>query len=148
MTSFAALTLLAALVPAAPPRAQPIESVDAFEASMTRCLATDPAPASCFDATVAGHFPPGNDKVEELLPQISDLFAKWLGKDRVFAVHPIKVSKAGNFAQRRVYLVEDSAGNIMMLETSFVRRLGKWYVHKCNISSTQERIQSELGDAL
>jgi len=145
---FVIATLLSLSIPGAASADQPLESPDAFEAAVTRCLLTNAAPSSCFDAHLRGHFPPGNEKLNEVVGQLRGLFEKWLGKDKVFAFHSVKRLTLGTYAERRVYLVEDSSGAIMMLDTTFSRMVGKWYLRKFNLSSTKDEIKSVLGDVL
>ncbi len=147
MRPFVALGLLFLLAPVAWAD-QPLESVDAFEAGMTKCLASSSTPASCFEAQLGGHFPPGNERLNQIVSQAADLFQKWLGRDKVYAVHAVKVSKLGTYAERRVYLIEDTTGSLMMLDTSFVHRIGKWYVLKYNLTSTKDEVRTVLGEVL
>lgn len=143
-----AALLCLAFAPVASAASQPLESVDAFEAAITKCLATNPAPATCFETHMKGHFPPGNEAVDELVGQLRGLLLQWLDKDKVFAVHAVRATKLANYAERRVYLIEDTTGSIMMFDTTLVRRVGKWYVLRYNLTSKKDEIKSVLGDVL
>lgn len=144
---FAAVLLLSLWAPVASAD-QPLESVDAFEGAITRCLTTSPAPAGCFEAHMRGRFPPGNERLDGMVSQLHDLFRQWIGKDKVFAVHAVKTVKLGAFAERRVYLIEDTTGSLMMLDAAFIRRLGKLYLLKFNLTSTQSEVKAALGEVL
>jgi hypothetical protein len=94
---------------------------------------------------VRGHWVPGNEKLNEVVPQITGLVRKWLAGDKVFAVHPVKQRRAGDLYEERVYVVEDVGGNLMVVETAFLSRLGKWYVLRFNVSSQKDEIQAAFG---
>ena len=126
---------------------EPVKSVDSFESDIRKCLLQNPNPSGCLADTFRGHFLPGkdNEKLNDVVTQVAGLFRQWLGKDKVYAFHPVKNKTVGDFYEERVYLIEDAAGNIMMLETGFVNKLGKWYVNRFNLSSKKETMQAVLG---
>jgi hypothetical protein len=72
------------------------------------------------------------------------MIKQWLDKETVFQVHPIATDKRGEIYEKRIYLIEDSSGNLMMLSITLLKRLGDWYVWKFQISSTQDTIESLL----
>lgn len=126
---------------------EPVRSVDSFESDIRKCLLQSSNPAGCLADGFRGHFIPGkdNEKLNEVVTQVAGLFRQWLGKDKVYALHPVKQKTVGDFYEERVYLIEDAAGNIIMLETGFVNKLGEWYVHRFNLSSKKETMQAVLG---
>ena len=141
-----ALLALCLLTPIA--RADSLESPDAFEAALSKCLMTSTAPAACFEKHLGAKFPPGNEELATVVTQVAEFFKQWLAKDKVFAVHPVKTIRLGAYAERRIYLIEDTTGQIIMFDTSFVRRLGDWHVLKFNLTSKSEGIKAVLGEVL
>lgn len=140
------LFVLAALALAVSTRGdEPLQSADALEANIRSCLLKDKDAATCLERTLRGHFSPGNEKLNEMVAQVAGIFRKWLGEDKVFAVHAVKAKKLGEFYDERVYLVEDSTGNLIMLETGVVQKNGRSWLHRFNLSSQKERISAVLG---
>jgi hypothetical protein len=144
------LVLLALFLVAVPVAAetQPLESVEAFELGLTKCLLANPSPATCFDAHMRGHFPRGNERLDEHVAQLRELFQRWLGKDKVYAVHVVMTTKLGTYADRRTYLIEDTSGSVMMLDATFVRSVGKWHLLKFNLTNQKDELRTVLGDVL
>lgn len=123
---------------------EPLKSVSSFEAGIKDCLLKNKDPAGCLGGAMRGHFSPGNEKLNEVVPQVASILGQWLADDKVFAVHPVKNKRMGDFYDERVYLIEDTTGSIIMLETSFVNTLGKWYLHRFNLSSKPDAMQRVL----
>ncbi len=124
---------------------EPLKSIAAFEAGMKDCLLKNKDPAGCLGGAMQGHFSPGNEKLNQVVPKVASLLGQWLADDKVFALHPVKNKKLGDFYDERVYLIEDTTGSIIMLETSFVNTLGKWYLHRFNLSSKPDVMERVLG---
>ncbi len=124
---------------------QPLKSIDAFEADMKKCLLQNQDPDGCLGDTMRGHFSPGNEKLNDVVKQVASILKQWLAGNKVYALHPVKNKVLGSFYEERVYLIEDTTGSIIMIETSFVKTLGKWYLHRFNLSSKKETMQSVLG---
>lgn len=124
---------------------EPIKSLDGFEADMKKCLMKDMKPAACLGQVMGGHFSPGNEKLNEVVTQLVSVLDQWLGQNRVFAMHPVLNKALGDFFVEKAYLIEDDGGNVILLETSFVHSLGKWYLHRFNLSSRKDRMQTVLG---
>lgn len=141
-----AIAALAALFLSSSPALadEPLKSIASFEAGIKDCLLKNKEPEGCLGSALQGHFSPGNEKLNEVVPQVSSLLGQWLADDKVFAVHPVKNKRLGEFFEERVYLIEDTTGSIIMLETSFVNTLGKWYLHRFNLSSKPEAMQQVL----
>lgn len=140
------LFALAALMLAVSTRGdEPLRSADALEADIRTCLLKDKDAPTCLERTLQGHFSPGNEKVNGVVAQVAALFRKWLGDDKVFAVHAVKAKKLGEFYDERVYLVEDSSGSLIMLETCVVTKHGRPWLHRFNLSSQKERMSAVLG---
>ena len=124
---------------------QPLKSLDAFEADMKKCLLQKQDPAGCLGDTMSGHFSPGNEKLNDVVKQVASILKQWLAGNKVYAVHPVKNKALGSFYEERVYLIEDTTGSIIMIETSFIKTLGSWYLHRFNLSSKKDTMQSVLG---
>lgn len=123
---------------------QPLKSVDAFEADMKKCLLQKQDPAACLGDTMSGHFSPGNEKLNDVVKQVASILKQWLAGSKVYAMHPVKNKTLGGFYEERVYLVEDTTGSIIMIETSYIKTLGNWYLHRFNLSSKKETMRSVL----
>ena len=50
----------------------------------------------------------------------------------------------GDIYEKRVYVLEDTSGALMLLELAFLKRLGKWYVLKFNVNSKTEALEEVL----
>jgi len=123
----------------------PIGSIDGFEGHIRQCLLQGDDPPECLGETMRGHFSPGNERLNKVVDRVAGLFGQWLADDDVFALHPVKRKRLGDFYEERVYLIEDTTGSLVMLETSFVNTLGKWYLHRFNLSSKEKTMESVLG---
>lgn len=124
---------------------EPIKSIDSFEGAMKQCLLKNKDPAGCLGNTMKGHFSPGNEKLNDVVNQVASVLHQWLAGEKVFAMYPVKRNSLGEFYEDRVYIIEDATGSVIMLETSFVHTLGKWYMHRFNLSSKKNDMQSVLG---
>jgi len=141
---FAALTVLM-LSSSVALADEPLKSINGFESDIKNCLLKNKDPSGCLGNTMQGHFSPGNEKLNEVVKQVASLLSQWLAGSKVYAVHPVKNEKLGDFYQQRVYIIEDNTGSIIMLETAFVNTLGKWYLHRFNLSGKKDTMESVLG---
>lgn len=123
---------------------EPLKSVDTFEADVRRCLALPEGP-ECLGKSIGGHFPPGSERANEVVPEVVEQYRKWLGEDRIWGVHRVVERKRGEFFEERLSMLEDTGGNRMLVETAFITRKGKWYLFRFNISTKQETIEQKLG---
>ena len=124
---------------------EPIKSINSFESDMKKCLLKNSDPAGCLGNTMRGHFSPGNENLNSVVTQLASVLNQWLAGNKVYAMHPVKNKSLAKFYDERVYLIEDSDGNIIMLETAFVNTLGEWYLHRFNLSSKKDVMSSVLG---
>lgn len=139
-----ALTLLLGL-PLASHAEEPLQSPDAFEAELRRCFLKEADAPGCMGGLLRGRWVPGNEKVNQVVPQLVDLFGRWLGKDTVFALHRVKERKLGELYEERVFVVEDSSGGLLVVEAELLSRKGKWYLLRFNLSSQKDTFRTVLG---
>lgn len=144
MKYFVVVFLLAASVSV---RAEPIKNINEFQSKIEKCVKGG-EPESCMNNLLAAHIPPGNEGMIKSLEQVSSLFAKWLGKDKVYAVHPIKITKVGNLLERRIHAIEAEQGGFMVIDASYLRLRGELYLYSFNLSSTEEKIDAMFNDKL
>lgn len=141
------LLFMAALTVSVATYAQPINDIEAFQSQVDKCI-KGVSPDACLNKLLPQHYPPGNEEMIKTIPQVTSLLVKWLGNDKVFAVHPIKNTKVGNLVERRIYAIEGYKGGFMVLDTSYIRLRGNLYLMKFNLSSTDEKVNAMLNDKL
>jgi hypothetical protein len=121
--------------------AQPINDLDEFQAKIEKCI-TGSTPDTCLNKLLPSRFPPGNEQMLKTIGQVTSLLVKWLGDDKVYAIHPIKTTKAGNLHERRVFVIEADKGAFMVLDTAYLRFHGELYLFNFNLSSRKEKIEA------
>ena len=75
---------------------------------------------------------------------MDELLVTWLQADKVYALHPINRKPVGEISERRMYVIEDTSGALMLFEVAFLKRLGKWYVLKFNVNSKEQDLKKVL----
>lgn len=125
--------------------AQPIGDIDELQIRIEKCI-KGAAPDGCLNKLLAPHLPPGHEELSKTIPKITSGLANWLAGDTVYAVHPIKKTKAGNLYERRVYVIEDEKGNFMVFDSSYIRIRGNLYMKALNLSNKREVIDALFKD--
>ena len=125
--------------------AQPINDLDEFHGKIEKCIKGD-KPDACLNKLLPQRFPPGNEQMLKKISQVTSLLLKWLGDDKVYAIHPIKTTKAGNLHERRVFVIEADKGGFMVLDTAYLRLHGDLYLFNFNLSSRKEKIEALFED--
>jgi hypothetical protein len=123
---------------------QPVQNLDALEKDIESCLLKEAKTAKCMESILGSRILPGNDELASVAGQMDQLVVKWLATDTVFAMHPISRKPVGGIYEKRVYVLEDTSGALMLLELAFLKRLGKWYVLKFNVNSKTEALEDLL----
>jgi hypothetical protein len=139
-----ALVLFAISFPISSIAIEPIKSFDSLEKEYTSCLMKDAKKLKCTENILNGRMPSSSNQQEPMSVQLEQLFAKWLDKENVFAIHKIKTVTTGEIFERREYIIEDTSGSIMFAEISLIKRLDKWYIYEFNLSSKREKLESAL----
>lgn len=140
-----ALAILLASLAVASRAGEPVSSPDALEAELNACLTKGGRPNRCAENILGRRILPGNDQLASVAKQIDELMAKWLGKDTVYAIHPVRTKRTGDLFESRTYLLEDSRGSLCVLDWSLLKRLGKWYVFQFNFNSGTAEVKAALG---
>lgn len=123
---------------------EPIGNIERFERDVTECISNAPASSGCFEAFANKNVLPGNEKLVPVAKQVDELLVRWLDKDKVFAVHPVGMKSTGDLFQKKIFLIEDTSGNLMAFNYSVIRRLGKWYLFSFDIDSNRSVVEATL----
>lgn len=102
---------------------EPIASITQFEKNMETCLKEDKAPITCLNALITKHHEQGlvyANQIEDL----TNIVKQWLGEKSVVELHLVKSTDFGNVIFRRVYLIEDSIGRLMMANITYQKTKG------------------------
>lgn len=127
--------------------ADPISNVKHFQKTIEGCI-KGKSPDKCLTAHLSSHVPPGNEAMKQQLPKVANLFVQWLGRDSVYAIHPVKSQKVGDLVDIRDYAIESNAGGFMVMNIKYIHLHGKWYLWGFNLSSTDETISALLSGKL
>ncbi|HTY03038.1 MAG TPA: hypothetical protein VMC81_04835 [Rhodocyclaceae bacterium] len=146
MTKSLWAVLAICLLPSLAWAGEPIANPESLEGEITACLQKLTKTSHCTEDVLAPHIVPGSEQLRAVARQIDELLPKWLGQERIFAVHPIAARKTGDIFQARTYLLEDSSGSLMLFKYSVLKRLGQWYVFSFNMNSKSEEIVAVLKD--
>jgi hypothetical protein len=125
---------------------EPVPNLDAFEKDIQACLFKDAKTGNCMKTLLGTRILPGNDNLASVAGQLDDLLVKWLADDKIFAMHVLGRKATGDIYDRRVYMLEDTSGALMLFELAFLKRLGKWYVLKFNLDSNSDAIKKALNE--
>jgi hypothetical protein len=125
---------------------EPVQDIDALVKEIESCLLKDAKAGHCMEKSLGGRILPGNDELAKVAAQMDELLVTWLQTDKVYALHPISRKPLGDIFERRVYVIEDTSGALMLFELAFLKRLGKWYVLKFNVNSKTDDLKSLLYD--
>lgn len=124
----------------------PVPNLDTFEKDIQACLFKDAKTGNCMKTLLGTRILPGNDNLASVAGQLDDLLVKWLAEDKIFAMHVLGRKAVGDIYDRRVYMLEDTSGALMLFELAFLKRLGKWYVLKFNLDSNSDAIKKALNE--
>jgi hypothetical protein len=124
--------------------AESVPNPDALEKELLACITDKVLNGKCAENYLGKRVLPGNEKLVTTAAQLDGMLKQWLATETIFKVHPISVDKRGGIFEKRVYLIEDSSGSLMMMNVSLLKRLDSWYVWKFEIGSTKEAIESVL----
>ena len=144
MKSLIALVLLVAGGVAA--AGEPIANLDSFEKELKTCLGKDAKKAKCIATILAPRTVPSDQTFQAGASQLDDLLQKWLADDAVFAVHDVDRRQWAGIIEKRMYLIEDTTGSLMLFTVTYRNMLGKWYVANCNLSSKPETLKELMGE--
>lgn len=139
----AALLLLLTGIAAA---GEPVQNLDSLEKEIESCLLKQAKTGKCMQNLLGGRILPGNDELASVAGQMDELMVKWLAEDTIYAMHPISRKPIGSIYEKRLYVLEDTSGALMMFELAFLKRLGKWYVLKFNVNSRTEALEKLLNE--
>lgn len=121
-----------------------IKSIEIFELSLTNCFNSMPTNNACLSELIKNHLPDGNDGIKPIADQVEIFFIKWLDQETVENVYKTDQRDIGAFISYRNYIIEDSSASVILLEMTYRRVLGLWYVMSFNINSTQKEIREVL----
>ncbi len=121
-----------------------IKSVEIFELSLINCFKSMPSNSACLAELIKDHLPEGNDTIKPIADQVEVFFLKWLDKESVENIYKTGRRDIGEFISYRNYIIEDSSASVILLEMTYRKVLGKWFVMNFNINSTQENIREIL----
>jgi hypothetical protein len=138
------LIFAAAFFPIVTYAGEAAQSPDAVENELRACLMKIEKPSSCMESVLAKKILPGNAQLASVASQMDVLLQKWLDKESIYAVHQIRTKKSGDIYESRAYFIEDTSGALMTFNLAMLKRLGKWYVLKFNLSSTDEKVNAQL----
>jgi hypothetical protein len=124
----------------------PVPDLDVFEKDIQACLFKDAKTGNCMKTLLGPRILPGNDNLASVAGQLDDLLVKWLAEDKIYAMHVLGRRAVGGIYERRLYLLEDTSGALMLFELAFLKRLGKWYVLKFNLDSNSDAIKKALNE--
>ncbi len=102
---------------------EPIASIPQFEKGMEACLKEDKAPIACLNTLLKKHHPQGESNSSEL-EGLTNLVKQWLGGESAVALHLVKSVDFGKVIFRRIYLIEDSAGKLMIANITYEKTKG------------------------
>ena len=123
---------------------EPIKDKDALENELINCLKGKPKEAKCITNVLGKNLLPRRKSAITVAAEMDEVIAKWLGKESVYSVHFIKSIKAGDITERRDYVIEDSAGNFMLMNVVTINHLGNIYIYKFHVSSLDEDLEEAL----
>jgi hypothetical protein len=123
---------------------EPFESPDALEKEMVACLMKKDKSLKCMETILGRRVIPGGDQLLPISKQLDSLLKEWLAGDSIYAVHPIRTKKSGEIYDKRIYIIEDTAGNLMAFNVTSIKKIGKWYIYQFDLSSKAEELSSVL----
>lgn len=126
---------------------EPIANPGLLDNKIVSCFLAKAKEVNCAERILSPRILPGNDQLIPIAKQIDELVNRWLSRDRIFAVHPIRTAKAGDVFRKTTFLLEDSSGNLMVFNYATLKRLGKWYVFSFNVNSNSEAIKAVFESA-
>ncbi len=122
----------------------PIQNPDALESDLKACLMKNKKASNCMETILGKSILPGNDQLASIAKQLDELLQKWLSKESIYAIHPLRIKKSGDIYEKRTYMIEDTSGSLMVFNVTTLKRLGKWYVFQFNLSSTSNEVNAAL----
>lgn len=114
---------------------EPIVSIPQFEKNMEACLKEDKAPIACLNTLLKKHHPQGESGATEI-EGLTNIVKQWLGNESVAALHLVKSIDFGKVIFRRIYLIEDSAGKLMIANITYEKTKG--FLHLRDVQFTNK----------
>ncbi len=123
---------------------EPLIDPDAWETSFRVCAKTFSTAPSCLGLLLTRVPAPLQASFEVEAEAAIDELTRWLDADELLTVYRVKHELLGEWMERRWYILEDSSGNVRLLQISFRRVLGNWWLHAFRLVDRDE-IERELG---
>ncbi len=133
-----------ALLSATALASQPIGNLDAFEARYVACLEIKLA-NNCLDKMFKTHQLPWRTSPPDLKPA-TNFFSNWIGEDEVYKVHPISTQTVGALIEKRWYLIERGAGDLMLFSVRFRSVKGQWFYGDLQFSNEAKNLAAATLD--
>lgn len=118
-----AFTMYLATIASSASALEPIANIPQFEKNMEACLKEDKAPIACLNTLLKKHHPQGETSATEL-EGLTNIVKQWLGGEGAVALHLVKSVDFGKVIFRRIYLIEDSAGKLMIANITYEKTKG------------------------
>lgn len=120
--------------------AEPVQNADAIENELKQCLLKVKETSTCASEILGKRIVPGYEKLIPVAKQVDDLIIQWLANETIYAIHPVKKVKAGSFFDKRTYIIEDNSGALLLMNISFISRLGKLHVFSFDVNTDGDEI--------
>jgi len=119
---------------------EPIASIPQFEKNMETCLKDDKARAACLNALIIKHHEQGQSYAAQI-EDLTNIVKQWVGNEKVAAFHLVKSTDFGSVIFRRVYLIEDSTGRLMMANITYQKTKGILQLRDVQFTNKSESLE-------
>lgn len=110
---------------------EPISDLQAFEASYISCVKQKVA-NDCLTKILKPHVEPGAQDFKSA--PVNEILHNWLS-DGLYEAHLIANQTTGDLFQRRRYLLENNAGNLLLMSVRLRKFKGQWYFSSMSVSN-------------
>ena len=100
-----------------------IASITQFEGNLETCLKDKKEPIDCVNTLIKKHHEQGQSHAAQI-ENLTNIIKQWMGNEAVVALHLVKSTDFGSVIFRRIYLIEDSAGKLMMANITYQKTIG------------------------
>ena len=118
---------------------EPIASIAQFEGNLETCLKDKKEPITCVNTLIKKHHEQGQSHATQI-ENLTNIIKQWMGNETVVALHLVKSIDFGKVIFRRIYLIEDSAGKLMMANITYQKTKGTLQLRDVQFTNQSESL--------
>lgn len=134
-----AIILCIAAIASSAQALEPIASIAQFEGNLETCLKDKKEPITCVNTLIKKHHEQGQSHAAQI-ENLTNIIKQWMGNETVVALHLVKSTDFGSVIFRRVYLIEDSAGKLMMANITYQKTKGTLQLRDVQLTNQSESL--------